>query len=162
MAAKTFNVLFVDAGNSARSIMAEVILNREGLGKFKAFSAGSQPKGEINSHAATLLQKLNFNVKSARPKSWNEFLGDDAPKMDFVFTVDDDMDPPAFPGEPMVAHWGVPDPAKVEGTEAEQALAFAEAYRMLSQRISIFANLPLDGLDHLALHERLTGIGTSK
>ena len=158
-------VLFLCTGNSARSIMAEAILNRLGLGKFKAYSAGSYPKGEINPHAFAVLKKSNYDVSKLRSKSWDEFAGPDAPKLDFVFTVCDDAAKevcPIWPGQPMSAHWGLPDPAKAEGSEAEQALAFADCFRMLYQRISIFVNLPLDRLSKLSLQKHLDEIGQTK
>ena len=142
---KPLNVLFLCTGNSARSIMAEAILNRLGAGKFKAYSAGSYPKGVVNPHALTVLRKSNFEVSKLRSKSWDEFAGPGAPKLDFVFTVCDNAAKevcPLWPGQPMTAHWGLPDPAVAEGSEAEQALAFADTFRMLHQRISIFVSLP--------------------
>ena len=162
MSARTYNVLFLCTGNSARSILAEAILRREGAGRFNAFSAGSQPAGQVNPHALKLLARLNYDTGFARSKNWDEFAGLDAPKMDFVFTVCDNAANevcPIWPGQPMTAHWGVPDPAAVKGTEAEIDLAFADTYRMLSQRISVFVNLPLATLDKLTLKERLTAIG---
>jgi len=159
---ESFNVLFLCTGNSARSIMAEAILNREGRGKFRAFSAGSQPKGRVHPYALDLLRKLNFDVSRFRSKSWSEFARPDAPKLDFVFTVCDHAAAetcPVWPGQPMTAHWGIPDPAAVSGTEAEQRFAFADAYRMLNARISIFLSLPLRSLDALALQQRLDAIG---
>jgi len=156
------NVLFLCTGNSARSIMAECIMNREGLGKFKAYSAGSMPAGEVNPLALNLLRKLNYDVSKLRSKSWEEFSGPDAPKLDFVFTVCDSAAKevcPIWPGQPMSAHWGLPDPAAVEGTEAERALAFDETYRMLFQRITIFTNLPLSSLSRLSLQKHLDEIG---
>lgn len=159
------NVLFLCTGNSARSIMAEAILNRLGLGRFKAYSAGSYPKGEVNPHALTVLRKSNFDVSKLRSKSWDEFAGPNAPKLDFVFTVCDDAAKevcPVWPGQPMTAHWGLPDPAKATGTEAEQALAFADCFRMLDQRISIFVSLPLDRLSKLSLQKHLDEIGQTK
>jgi arsenate reductase len=157
-----FNVLFLCTGNSARSIMAECILNREGMGKFKAHSAGSQPTGKVNPLAEALLRKLNYKVSDLRSKSWDEFAKKDAPKLDFVFTVCDDAAQevcPVWPGQPMTAHWGLPDPAKAEGTEAERAFAFDDVYRMLNQRISIFVNLPIDSLSRLSLQKHLDEIG---
>ncbi|MCV0395740.1 MAG: arsenate reductase ArsC [Rhizobiaceae bacterium] len=159
---RPYNVLFLCTGNSARSILAEAILNRVGAGRFKAFSAGSQPKGEVHPFALQLLKTMNFNTDFARSKSWEEFAGAGAPVMDFVFTVCDNAAKescPVWPGQPMTAHWGVPDPAAAEGTEAERHLAFAEAYRMLSNRISIFTSLPMRSLDRLALQRRLDDIG---
>lgn len=158
-----FNVLFLCTGNTARSIIAEACLTREGQGRFTAFSAGSHPKGTVNPHAIELLKRLNHDTSGFRSKSWEEFAVPGAPKMDFVFTVCDQAAAeacPIWPGQPMTAHWGVPDPAAVEGTEPEKALAFADTYRMLSHRISIFVNLPMASLDKLALQKRLTDIGT--
>jgi arsenate reductase (thioredoxin) len=157
-----YNVLFLCTGNSARSILAEAILNREGKGRFKAFSAGSQPKGQVHPFALDLLKKMNHPTAGLRSKSWDEFASPDAPQMDFVFTVCGNAANevcPIWPGQPMTAHWGVPDPAAAEGTEAERHLAFAEAYRMLSNRISIFTNLPMRSLDRLGLQKRLDEIG---
>jgi arsenate reductase len=162
---KPYNVLFLCTGNSARSIMAEVILNRAGQGKFRAFSAGSQPKGRIHSHTLDLLRKLNYDVRGLRSKSWKEFSGPDAPKLDFVFTVCDNAARetcPVWPGQPMTAHWGVPDPAEASGTEAEVRFAFADALRMLTNRIDIFVSLPLRSLDQLTLQRQLDAIGKTK
>ena len=159
------NVLFLCTGNSARSIMAECIMNRLGAGKFRGFSAGSQPRGEVNPHALTVLRKSNFDVSKLRSKPWDEFAASGAPKLDFVFTVCDDAAKevcPIWPGQPMTAHWGLPDPAKAEGTEAEQALAFADCFRMLYQRISIFVSLPFDRLSNLSLQKHLDDIGQSR
>jgi arsenate reductase len=156
------NVLFLCTGNSARSIMAECIINREGLGKFRGYSAGSMPTGEVNPRAINLLRKLNYDVSKLRSKSWDEFAKPDAPKLDFVFTVCDNAAKevcPVWPGQPMSAHWGLPDPAAMEGTDAEKAFAFDDTYRMLFQRISIFVNLPLDSLSKLSLQEHLDQIG---
>jgi len=165
MVERVFNVLFLCTGNSARSIMAEAILTREGAGRFKAFSAGSYPKGVLHPYAIDLLKKLNYRTDGFRSKSWDEFATENSPLLDFVFTVCDDAAGevcPIWPGQPMTAHWGIPDPVAVEGTEAERRLAFAEAYRMLSNRISIFVNLPLTSLDRLALQKRLTEIGRTR
>ena len=159
---KQFNVLFLCTGNSARSIFAEAILQREGIGKFNAFSAGSQPKGHVHPYALDLLKRLNHSTESFRSKDWLEFAKKDSPKMDFVFTVCDNAAAevcPIWPGQPMTAHWGIPDPAAAQGTEAERRLAFADAYRMLKNRISIFVNLPISGLDKLALQQKLSDIG---
>jgi len=157
-----FNVLFLCTGNSARSIMAECILNREGLGTFKAYSAGSTPTGQVNPFALALLRRLNYDVSGLRSKSWDAFAGPDAPKFDFVFTVCDNAAQetcPVWPGQPMTAHWGVPDPASVDGSQAQRAFAFDDVYRMLNQRISIFVNLPLDSLSKLSLQKQLDEIG---
>jgi arsenate reductase (thioredoxin) len=162
MADHVYNVLFLCTGNSARSILAECILNREGKGRFRAFSAGSQPKGQVHPFAIELLKKLNHPTAGLRSKDWEEFAAPGAPVMDFVFTVCDNAANevcPVWPGQPMTAHWGLPDPAAAEGTEAERHLAFADAYRMLLNRISIFTNLPMRSLDRLALQKRLDEIG---
>jgi protein-tyrosine-phosphatase len=159
---KVLNVLFLCTGNSARSIMAEAILNREGRARFKAFSAGSHPKGSVYPYTLDLLRKLNYDVSGFRSKSWTELARPDAPKLDFVFTVCDDAAAetcPVWPGRPMTAHWGVPDPAAAIGNEAEVRLAFADAYRMLNTRISIFVSLPIVSLDKLALQQGLDSIG---
>lgn len=156
------NVLFLCTGNSARSIIAEAALNREGAPKFKAYSAGSMPKGEVHPQTLKLLQNQNYDISQFRSKSWEEFAAPDAPKLDFVFTVCDNAANeacPVWPGQPMTAHWGVPDPAAATGTEAEIAYAFAETMRMLGQRISIFVNLPLASLDKLSLQQKLKEIG---
>jgi len=160
-----FNVLFLCTGNSARSIMAEAILSREGVRNFRAFSAGSQPKGAVHPVALALLRRMNFDVSRFRSKSWSEFTAPDAPKLNFVFTLCDDAAAetcPVWPGQPMTAHWGIPDPAAAKGNEAEVNLAFADAFRMLTNRISIFVNLPLRSLDQLSLQERLDAIGKTK
>ena len=162
---KPFNVLFLCTGNSARSIMAESIMNRLSAGKFIAHSAGSMPAGRVNPHALSLLQKLNYKTDPLRSKPWDEFsraTNPDAPDLDFVFTVCDNAAGevcPIWPGQPMSAHWGLPDPAAVEGTEAIRALAFADAYRMLNNRINIFVNLPIASLDSLSLQRQLDDIG---
>lgn len=162
MANIVYNVLFLCTGNSARSIMAEVILNKEGKGLFRAFSAGSRPAGSVNPHAARLLGDLGNDLSRLRSKSWEEFAGHGAPEMDFIFTVCDDAAGevcPIWPGHPATAHWGIPDPAKATGTPAEIQLAFADAYRLLSNRIGVFVNLPIAKLDRAALHHRLREIG---
>ncbi len=158
------NVLFLCTGNSARSILAEAILNRLGQGRFKAYSAGSQPQGKVHPLALDQLRRTNHDVSEARSKNWDEFAGDDAPKMDFVFTVCDNAAAetcPIWPGQPVTAHWGLPDPAAAEGSEAEQRLAFSETYKALTNRLSIFINLPLEELDKLSLQKRLDEIGAS-
>lgn len=159
---KVYNVLFLCTANSARSILAEAILNKHGGSHFKAFSAGSYPRGEVNQHALTLLEKLGHDTGFARSKSWDEFGEDGADEMDFVFTVCDQAAEeacPVWPGHPTTAHWGVPDPAAVEGNEAQIGAAFGEAYRMLERRISAFVSLPLASIDKLALKQRLHDIG---
>lgn len=160
-----YNVLFLCTGNSARSILAEAYLNRAGAPKFRAFSAGSQPKGRVNPHAIALLKALNYETDDLRSKSWDEFAEPGAPKLDFIFTVCDnaaDEVCPIWPGQPMSAHWGVPDPAAVDGSEAEIAAAFTEAMRMLQNRISIFCTLPIAALDKLSLRRKLEEIGAMK
>ncbi|MCB1472041.1 MAG: arsenate reductase ArsC [Rhodobiaceae bacterium] len=164
MADEPKNVLFLCTGNSARSIIAEAILAREGQGRFCAFSAGSQPAGRVNPYALDLLRRMNHDVSGLRSKSWDEFAGPGAPKMDFVFTVCDNAAGetcPLWPGQPMTAHWGVPDPAAVEGSEAEKHAAFADTYRMMSNRISLFVALPIASLDRLALQRRIKAIGAA-
>lgn len=165
MSDRVYNVLFLCTGNSARSVMAEAILNREGHGNFGAYSAGSHPKGQVHPYTLDLLRQMKFDVSQFRSKSWSEFARADAPKLDFVFTVCDDAanEPcPYWLGQPMTAHWGLPDPAAATGTEAEIRLAFADAFRMLNNRISIFASLPLNKLDKLALQKHLDAIGKTK
>jgi protein-tyrosine-phosphatase len=162
LSSKPYNVLFLCTGNSARSIMAEAILNRIGAGKFRAYSAGSQPKGQPHPETIRLLQSLDYDTSAFRSKSWNEFAKPGAPALDFVFTVCDNAAGeacPFWPGQPMTAHWGIPDPAEATGTPAEIALAFKDAYRMLHQRIAIFAALPIRSLDQLSLQIRLQEIG---
>lgn len=157
-----YNVLFLCTGNSARSIMAEAIMNRFGAPKFRAFSAGSMPKGEVNPHTITLLKSLNFKAEEFRSKSWEEYAQTDSPKLDFVFTVCDNAAGevcPVWPGQPMSAHWGVPDPAAAEGSEAVVSQAFADAYRMLQNRITIFCALPIASIDKLSLQKRIDDIG---
>lgn len=162
---KVFNVLFICTGNSARSIIAEALLNRIGQGRFRAFSAGSQPKGFVHPYVLDLLRRLNYDVSGARSKSWEEFAGPDAPKLDFAFTLCDDAAAescPVWPGQPMTAHWGLPDPAAATGTEAEVRLAFADTLRMLTNRIDIFVSLPIKSLDALSLQKQLDAIGKVK
>ncbi|MGD2133752.1 MAG: arsenate reductase ArsC [Maricaulaceae bacterium] len=161
---RLYNVLFLCTGNSARSIIAEAILNRLGAGKFAAFSAGSQPKPAPHPQALALLKRLNHPVDDLRSKSWDEFAQPEAHTLDFVFTVCDNAANevcPVWPGQPVSAHWGLPDPAAVEGTEAEIAAAFAETYRMLTARLTAFVNLPIEGLDRLALQARVDEIGAA-
>jgi arsenate reductase (thioredoxin) len=162
VADRPFNALFLCTGNSARSIMAEAILNKLGQGKFRAYSAGSQPKGQVNPNTIQLLRGLGYDTSSFRSKSWSEFAKPGAPPLDFVFTVCDNAAGeacPVWPGQPMTAHWGIPDPAEARGSEAEIALAFKDAYRMLFQRIGIFTALPIRSLDKLSLQNKLHEIG---
>jgi protein-tyrosine-phosphatase len=162
MAERIYNVLFLCTGNSARSIFGEAILNRAGSGRFKAYSAGSQPRSDVHPYARELLEKLDYPADVFRSKSWHEFATAGAPELDFVFTVCDDAAKevcPVWPGQPMSAHWGIPDPVVAEGLEAERRLAFAEAYRMLNNRIAAFISLPIDSLDRLSLKNRLDAIG---
>ena len=157
----TYNVLFLCTGNSARSILAEAILNKIGAGRFKAYSAGSQPRGEVNPHALELLGRLDYDISQFRSKPWDEFAKPDSPKLDFVITVCDNAAGevcPVWPGQPMTAHWGMPDPAAAEGSPAEIAVAFADTYRMLNNRLSAFANLKMSGLDRLSLQHQVTDI----
>ncbi|MGP1256971.1 MAG: arsenate reductase ArsC [Kiloniellales bacterium] len=159
------NVLFLCTGNSARSILAEAILNRIGYGGFVGYSAGSDPKGVVHPYAVDLLRKQNYATGALSSKSWNVFAKTGAPKMDFVFTVCDAAAEevcPVWPGQPMTAHWGLPDPAAVRGSEAEKRYAFADTYRMLEQRIGVFVNLPLISLDRLSLQKRLDEIGRTQ
>jgi protein-tyrosine-phosphatase len=159
---KTYNVLFLCTGNSARSILAEAILNKLGAGNFRAYSAGSQPKGRVHPETIQLLRALGYDTSELRSKSWSEFAKAGAPSLDFVFTVCDNAAAeacPVWPGQPMTAHWGVPDPAEAKGSPAEIALAFKDAYRMLHHRIGIFTALPLRSLDQLSLQRRLDDIG---
>ena len=167
-AARILNVLFLCTGNSARSIMAESILNRVGHGKFRAFSAGSMPTGKVNPHATALLAKMHHATDGLRSKPWEEFSrihNPDAPELNFVFTVCDNAAGevcPIWPGQPMTAHWGIPDPAAAAGSEAEVAVAFADAYRQLYNRINLLVNLPMSSLDRLTLQELLIDIGKTR
>jgi arsenate reductase (thioredoxin) len=159
---RPFNVLFLCTGNSARSIMAEAILNKLGAGKFHAHSAGSRPKGQVHPETLRLLQSLGYDTAGVRSKSWDEFAKPRGPDFDFVFTVCDNAaaeECPLWPGQPMTAHWGVPDPAEATGTPVEIALAFKDSYRMLHQRIGIFTALPLRSLDQLTLRNKLKDLG---
>jgi arsenate reductase len=159
---RIFNVLFLCTGNSARSIIAEAILDKVGAGRFRAYSAGSQPKGQLNPHAIVLLQGLGFELSGFRSKSWSEFAKPGAPALDFVFTVCDNAAGeacPVWPGQPMTAHWGVSDPAEATGSAAEIAYAFNDTYRMLNQRIAVFTALPFASLDQLSLQRKLREIG---
>lgn len=162
---KSFNVLFLCTANSARSIMAEAILNQNGKGHFVAYSAGSQPAASVNPHAIALLKRHNINTEKLRSKDWAEFAQPGAPVMDFVLTVCDRAAGevcPVWPGQPMTAHWGVDDPAMVEGDEAAVSRAFYDAYVILNRRITIFLSLPIDKLDQISLRRELTSIGSVK
>jgi arsenate reductase len=161
MADRAYNVLFLCTGNSARSIMAEALLNKEGAGRFRAFSAGSFPKGDVHPMALDVLSGLGCETDGLCSKSWDEFAAPDAPPIDFIFTVCDDAAGetcPIWPGHPMTAHWGIEDPARVEGGEQRQA--FLQALRFLRNRIALFLALPIESLDRMALHARLRAIGT--
>jgi arsenate reductase len=157
-----YNVLFLCTHNSARSVMAEAIMNKIGTGKFRAFSAGSQPRGTINPNTLKLLNGLGYDTSAFRSKSWGEFAKPGAPEIDFIFTVCDDAAGeacPVWPGKPLTAHWGVADPSSVKGSELEVARAFQEAYRLLYRRVELFAALPVRGLDTLTLKAKLREIG---
>jgi len=159
---RPYNVLFLCTGNSARSIMSEAILNRIGKGKFVAYSAGSMPKGDVNPHTLALLDRLGYPVEGLRSKSWDEFARSGAPELDFVFTVCDSAAGeacPAWPGQPMTAHWGIEDPASVEGTDIQKEAAFVTAFRYMKTRISLFTALPLSKIDKMALGSKLRDIG---
>ncbi|HEV2562412.1 MAG TPA: arsenate reductase ArsC [Rhizomicrobium sp.] len=159
---RPYNVLFLCTGNSARSILAEVILNREGKGKFRGYSAGSFPKAAVNPYALAYLKSVGFSTDGLRSKSWDEFAQPGAPEMDFVFTVCDDAAGevcPVWPGQPVTAHWGMADPAAVEGSDEQKQRAFRDTARMLSNRIRLFAELPFDKLDRLKLKTHLDEIG---
>ena len=165
MSEKVYNVLFLCTGNSARSILAECIVNRLGAGRFKGYSAGSHPAGRVNPYALDLLSGEGYATEDLHSKDWDVFARAGRPEFDFVFTVCDNAANevcPVWPGQPMTGHWGRPDPAAVEGSEAKKRLAFAEAYRMLYNRIAIFVNLPLKSLDSLSLQKRLDEIGQTK
>jgi len=162
MSDRIYNVLFLCTGNSARSILAESILNKDGGGRFRAFSAGSQPKGTINPFALKVLESFDYPTEGFRSKSWEEFAMPDAPVMDFVFTVCDNAAGeacPVWPGQPMTAHWGIEDPAAVEGTDIQKQAAFVAAFRYLRNRISVFAALPVASLDKASLKAKLIEIG---
>ena len=162
MSERVFNVLFLCTGNTARSILSEAILNKNGRGRFRGYSAGSQPKGTVNPIALQLLQRLEYPTAGLRSKSWAEFATAGAPVMDFVFTVCDNAAGeacPVWPGRPMTAHWGIEDPAAVEGSDAEKQAAFIEAHRLLKNRIDAFISLPLKSIDALALGPQLREIG---
>jgi arsenate reductase len=165
MADRVYNVLFLCTGNSARSILAEAILNRRGKGRFKAFSAGSHPKGLVHPLALALLERKGLPTEGLRSKAWDEFAKPGAPVLDFVFTVCDNAAGevcPIWPGQPMTAHWGQPDPAAVEGTDLDKTNAFREAFRMLERRIDMFTSLPMASLDQLSLGKKVREIGKSQ
>lgn len=162
MSDRIYNVLFLCTGNSARSILAESILTKDGRGRFQAFSAGSQPKGVVNPFALKVLRSFDYPAEDFRSKSWQEFARPDAPIMDFVFTVCDNAageSCPVWPGQPMTAHWGIEDPAAVEGTDIQKEAAFVAAFRYLKNRISVFAALPITSLDRMTLGSKLVEIG---
>lgn len=159
---KIYNVLFLCTGNSARSILAEALMNQWGRGQFRAFSAGSQPVGSVNPYALELLRSIGIVSENPRSKSWDEFAVPGAPKLDFIFTVCDNAAGevcPLWPGQPMTAHWGIPDPAVVVGTDAEKMTAFRTALQSLEARIKLFVSLPIDKLEHMKLKQRLDEIG---
>jgi arsenate reductase len=161
METRLYNVLFLCTGNSARSIIAEAILGKVGAGRFNAYSAGSHPRGEVNPHALDMLARLGYDTSRFRSKPWDEFAQAGSPPLDFVITVCDSAAGevcPIWPGQPMTAHWGMPDPAAVERTPAEIALAFADTYRMLNNRIGIFANLKMSGLDRLSMQQKVRDV----
>ncbi len=162
MTDRSCNVLFLCTGNSARSIIAEALINRLGRSRFKGFSAGSYPKGQVHPIALELLRKMNLPTEGLRSKSWDEFAAPHGQPLDFVFTVCDNAAGevcPYWPGQPMTAHWGVPDPAAVEGSDTAKWLAFRETFRLLDNRIKIFTSLPLGSLDRIKLQQRLDEIG---
>ena len=162
MADKTYNVLFLCTGNSARSIRAEALLNHHGRGRFQAYSAGSHPTGQVNPFALDLLRTLDLPTEGARSKSWDEFAQPDAPAMNFVFTVCGQAAGeacPVWPGQPITAHWGVPDPAAVAGSEIEKRQAFRDAFRALENRIKIFCSVRLDSLEMMAIQREVEAIG---
>jgi arsenate reductase len=165
MAGRTYNVLFLCTGNSARSIMAEALLNQAGGGRFRAYSAGSHPTGKVNPYALEVLRQSRMPVDDLRSKAWDEFAAPDAPRLDFVFTVCDNAAGeacPVWPGQPISAHWGVEDPAAVDGAEEARRRAFTTAFNQLRNRIGMFVSLPLDKLDALALKQKLDDIGTAQ
>jgi protein-tyrosine-phosphatase len=165
MTERRYNVLFLCTGNSARSIIAEALLNYWGKGRFRAFSAGSHPKGQVHPLALDVLRRARVPVDNARSKSWDEFATPDAPPLDFVFTVCDNAAQevcPIWPGQPMTAHWGIADPAAVDGTDEEKERAFARALRELDARLKIFTSLRLEALDRLALQRQLDEIGQTR
>ena len=162
MTDRVYNVLILCTGNSARSILAEAILNKDGAGRFRAYSAGSQPKGAVHPQALRMLENLGHPTEGLRSKPWDEFVAPGAPDLDFIVTVCDNAAGevcPVWPGKPVTSHWGVPDPAAVDGCEAEVGLAFAEAYKQLSRRIALFLALPIEALGQQALRSRMAEIG---
>ena len=162
MSDKIYNVLFLCTGNSARSILAESIMNRLGDGRFRGFSAGSHPNGRVNPNALALLKHLDFPVEGLRSKSWDEFAAPGSPHLDFVVTVCDNAAGevcPYWPGQPMTAHWGIPDPAAVEGTDVEKMTAFRQAFKAMERRITLFLSLPIATIDRMRLKERMDAIG---
>ena len=162
MSDRPYNVLFLCTGNSARSILAEVLLNSRGQGRFKAYSAGSQPVGRVNPHALEFLRHAGLPIEGLRSKSWDEFAQPGAPPLDFVFTVCDNAANevcPIWPGQPVTAHWGLPDPAAVQGSDADKQQAFRDTFVALDRRIGLFTSLPIAGLDQLALARRVAEIG---
>ena len=165
MKSDAYNVLFLCTGNSARSILAEALMNHWGRGRFRGYSAGSQPTGRVNPYALALLERMRIAVEAPRSKSWNEFARPGAPPIDFVITVCDNAAGevcPVWPGQPMTAHWGVEDPAAVDGTEIEKTQAFRRAFNALEHRIKLFTNLPLGSLDRMRLERELDAIGRSR
>lgn len=165
MSERVYNALFLCTGNSARSILAEAILESEGKGRFKAYSAGSNPAGKVHPYSLDFLKIMGHPTEGLRSKNWDEFSGENALELDFVFTVCDNAAGetcPVWLGQPMTAHWGIADPAAVTGSEAEKRAAFTEAYRMMFNRISLFLALPLDSIDRMSLQNRLKEIGAEK
>ncbi|HTQ99955.1 MAG TPA: arsenate reductase ArsC [Candidatus Acidoferrum sp.] len=165
MNGRIYNALFICTGNSARSILAEAILNQSGGGRFKAYSAGSHPKGEVNPLAIATLQARNYDTTGLRSKSWDEFAAPGAPRMDFIFTVCDNAAGevcPLWSGSPVTAHWGFADPAAVEGSTATQQAAFVRTFTEISRRLQLFVSLPIEKLDHLSLQQQLRALGQAR
>jgi len=162
MTDRSYNALFLCTGNSARSVLSEAILNHKGTGRFRAYSAGSHPTGRVNPYALDLLNRMGLPTDGLRSKSWDEFAAPGAPQIDFIFTVCDNAAGevcPIWPGRPMTAHWGIPDPAAVEGSDLDKTNAFRDAYRVLERRIDLLTALPIASLDRLALQQQLHDIG---
>ncbi len=162
MSDRVYNVMFLCTGNSARSIMAEAVLRKDGAGHFRAFSAGSHPKGVINPFALKVLESYDYPIEGLRSKNWDEFAEPGAPEMDFVFTLCDNAAAetcPVWPGQPMTAHWGIEDPAAVEGSDIDKERAFVQAFKYIKNRLSVFLSLPLASIDKLLLDKRLRDIG---